>query len=165
MEGTSHFDRHPHHSHSVISATFKIIKGLLPPKAVERLRFVSKKNIDEYIARDKMLTSWGGTDDYKFEFTFQDPTVTILARDPEDDNNNDNNSVQANRNGIGSRKVGRVRKERHCNMGPVINKRIMEKRKKWRPRKYFLAAVFYCVPFLFTTQHSSSAISFPSKTR
>lgn len=72
------------------------------------MRFVSKKNIQEYIDRDKMLVAWGGTDPYEFEFTFQDPNVKILARDPEDDTDGDgnNNYVQSvNRNGIGNRKV------------------------------------------------------------
>lgn len=49
-------------------AGIKIIKSLLPPKAVSSMKFVDSKNIREYISTDCMLTSWGGTDDYAFQF-------------------------------------------------------------------------------------------------
>lgn len=59
-------------------AAFKIIKALLPPKAVEALRFVNAKNLSDYITRDNMLTSWGGSDDYEFEFV---PEATVSVSD------------------------------------------------------------------------------------
>lgn len=49
-------------------AAFKIIKALLPPKAVASLRFVNSKNLSEYIAVENILTCWGGKDDYQFKF-------------------------------------------------------------------------------------------------
>lgn len=49
-------------------AAFKIIKALLPPKAVASMRFVSPKNIGEYITEDCQLKCWGGKDDYEFSF-------------------------------------------------------------------------------------------------
>lgn len=68
----------------VLTATFKIIKGLLPPKAVAALHFVNKKNLKEFISPDQQLRCWGGTDDYTFKFVPQNPNVQILQRDPED---------------------------------------------------------------------------------
>lgn len=85
----------------VLTATFKIIKGLLPPKAVAALKFVNKKNLKEYVSPDQMLRCWGGTDDYTFKFVPQDPKVQILLRDPEDiaaGDGNNNESQMANRN-------------------------------------------------------------------
>ncbi|XP_049293664.1 motile sperm domain-containing protein 2-like isoform X1 [Anopheles funestus] len=52
----------------ILNATFQIIKKLLPAKAVDRLRNISNKNIREYIDDDNMPRSWGGKDDYVFEF-------------------------------------------------------------------------------------------------
>lgn len=84
-------------------AAFKIIKGLLPPKAVEALKFINKKNISDYITPENQLTCWGGKDDYKFVFTPQDPKVQILPRDPEDMGDGNNNESQiTNRNQNGS---------------------------------------------------------------
>ncbi|XP_037933701.1 motile sperm domain-containing protein 2-like isoform X2 [Teleopsis dalmanni] len=52
----------------VLNAAFKLIKGLLPAKALEILKMVSKKDINTYIDKNNCLTSWGGTDDYEFSF-------------------------------------------------------------------------------------------------
>ncbi|CAG9120294.1 unnamed protein product [Plutella xylostella] len=52
----------------VLSAAFKVIKSLLPAKAVEMMKFVSKDNLKELVSPDQALTCWGGNDDYTFEF-------------------------------------------------------------------------------------------------
>ncbi|KAH8384291.1 hypothetical protein KR200_001825 [Drosophila serrata] len=52
----------------ILNAAFKVIKALLPPKAVEILKMISKKDINQYIPKDKCLTSWGGGDNYEFSF-------------------------------------------------------------------------------------------------
>lgn len=52
----------------LILAAFKIIKNLLPEKAIEILKVITKKDINNYIERSCCLTSWGGTDNYKFQF-------------------------------------------------------------------------------------------------
>lgn len=51
-----------------ISATFQIIKKLLPAKAVECLKFINLKTIKQYISEDNMLVSWGGKDTYEYKF-------------------------------------------------------------------------------------------------
>lgn len=51
-----------------LPATFQIIKKLLPKKAVERLKFISAKNVDEYIDEANTPASWGGRDSYEFSF-------------------------------------------------------------------------------------------------
>ncbi|KAH8239084.1 hypothetical protein KR032_000502 [Drosophila birchii] len=52
----------------ILNAAFKVIKALLPPKAVEILKMISKKDINQYITKDKCLASWGGSDNYEFSF-------------------------------------------------------------------------------------------------
>ena len=47
---------------------WKIIKTWLPPKSVEKIKFVDKKNLSEYVTNDQMLTGWGGKDDYDGTF-------------------------------------------------------------------------------------------------
>lgn len=40
----------------------------MPAKAVASMRFVTMKSVTDYISTDNLLTCWGGTDDYQFEF-------------------------------------------------------------------------------------------------
>lgn len=40
----------------------------MPPKAVASMRFVTIKSVIDYVSTDNLLTSWGGTDDYQFDF-------------------------------------------------------------------------------------------------
>lgn len=52
----------------VLNAAFKVVKTLLPAKAIERMRFVNKDTIKSVVSLDQALKSWGGQDDYEFEF-------------------------------------------------------------------------------------------------
>lgn len=52
----------------LIPAAFRIIKALLPPKAVAVMKFVNSKNLHEYVTEENQLTCWGGKDDYTFKF-------------------------------------------------------------------------------------------------
>ncbi|XP_068627222.1 motile sperm domain-containing protein 2-like [Battus philenor] len=52
----------------VMSAAFKVIKSLLPAKGVEKMKFVNKDTLKEYVTPEQALTCWGGKDPYKFEF-------------------------------------------------------------------------------------------------
>ncbi|XP_061727518.1 motile sperm domain-containing protein 2-like [Cydia pomonella] len=52
----------------VLSAAFKVVKSLLPAKAVERMRFSTKDNLKDVVAPEQALTCWGGKDPYVFEF-------------------------------------------------------------------------------------------------
>lgn len=70
-----------------MAAAFKIIKALLPPKAVAALRFVNAKNLSDYMTKDNMLASWGGSDDY--EYSFVPETRPAGAAQHEPSNNND----------------------------------------------------------------------------
>lgn len=49
-------------------AAFKIIKSWLPARAVQKIKFMYKNNIREYVNPNRLLASWGGEDDYVFEF-------------------------------------------------------------------------------------------------
>lgn len=52
----------------MLTAGFKIVKGSLPAAAVERLRMVSKDKLKDLVAPEQALASWGGKDNYVFEF-------------------------------------------------------------------------------------------------
>jgi hypothetical protein len=52
----------------ILNAAFKIIKSWLPEKAVQKIKFLSKKDIKEYVPLDQALTCWGGQNDYTFSF-------------------------------------------------------------------------------------------------
>lgn len=52
----------------VIVAAFKIIKSWLPAKAVQKIKFVNKINLKEFVEPDQALKCWGGLDDYIFAF-------------------------------------------------------------------------------------------------
>ncbi|KAH8415682.1 hypothetical protein KR222_008663 [Zaprionus bogoriensis] len=52
----------------VLNAAFKIIKSVLPPKAVEILKMITKKDITQYVTKENCLASWGGTDNYEYRF-------------------------------------------------------------------------------------------------
>lgn len=52
----------------VLSAAFKVVKTLLPAKAVEKMKFVTKDTLKEVVAPEQALVSWGGKDNYVFEF-------------------------------------------------------------------------------------------------
>lgn len=62
-----------------IVAGIKIVKSLLPPKAVSSMKFVDSKNIREYISEECMLTSWGGSDDYTFQFEPETPSKQVSS--------------------------------------------------------------------------------------
>ncbi|KAF6200836.1 hypothetical protein GE061_005283, partial [Apolygus lucorum] len=47
---------------------FKIIKSWLPTKAVQKIKFVNRGNLKEYVDPSQALTAWGGTDPYQFVF-------------------------------------------------------------------------------------------------
>ncbi|KAI5632846.1 MSP (Major sperm protein) domain-containing protein [Phthorimaea operculella] len=52
-----------------LSATFKVVKKLLPPEASDMMKFASKDNIlKDFVSPDQALTSWGGTNNYEFKF-------------------------------------------------------------------------------------------------
>ncbi|CAG9790534.1 unnamed protein product [Diatraea saccharalis] len=52
----------------VLNAAFKVVKTLLPAKAVERMKFANKDTLKDVIAPDQALICWGGKDPYVFEF-------------------------------------------------------------------------------------------------
>jgi hypothetical protein len=53
---------------SLIVAAFKIIKSWLPAKAVQKIKFVNKTNLKDFVEPDQALKCWGGLDDYTFTF-------------------------------------------------------------------------------------------------
>jgi hypothetical protein len=52
----------------LIVAAFKIIKSWLPAKAVQKIKFVNKTNLKDFVEPDQALKCWGGLDDYTFTF-------------------------------------------------------------------------------------------------
>lgn len=52
----------------VLNAAFKVIKALLPAKAVAKMKFITKSGISAFVPLDQAQKSWGGNDDYTFSF-------------------------------------------------------------------------------------------------
>ncbi|KAJ8924694.1 hypothetical protein NQ315_000845 [Exocentrus adspersus] len=52
----------------VLTAAFKIVKSWLPEKAIEKIKFLSKKDITTYVPQEQALQCWGGDNDYTFNF-------------------------------------------------------------------------------------------------
>ncbi|CAG4952821.1 unnamed protein product [Parnassius apollo] len=52
----------------IMSAGFRIVKGFLPARAVERLRVINKDQLTEFVHPKQALKCWGGYDDYVFQF-------------------------------------------------------------------------------------------------
>lgn len=50
------------------TAAWKIIRGWLPPKFVDRVKFVDKKTLKDWIDADNQLVDWGGNDNYTYKF-------------------------------------------------------------------------------------------------
>ncbi|XP_067120889.1 motile sperm domain-containing protein 2-like [Centruroides vittatus] len=53
---------------SILVATWKIVKYLLPPAAVEKVKFVDNKTIGEYIEEDRLPPHLGGTNNQEFGY-------------------------------------------------------------------------------------------------
>lgn len=52
----------------ILNAAFKIIKSLLPEKAVAKMKFLGKSTVKDFVSLDQALSCWGGQDDYIFSF-------------------------------------------------------------------------------------------------
>ncbi|XP_074033029.1 motile sperm domain-containing protein 2 [Leptinotarsa decemlineata] len=52
----------------VLTAAFKIVKSWLPEKAVEKIKFVSKKDLKTFVPPEHILEKWGGQNTYVFSF-------------------------------------------------------------------------------------------------
>lgn len=52
----------------IMNAAFKVVKSLLPAKAIESLKFVNHKTLKDVVPREHALKCWGGLDDYVFKF-------------------------------------------------------------------------------------------------
>ncbi|XP_063244503.1 motile sperm domain-containing protein 2-like isoform X2 [Bacillus rossius redtenbacheri] len=66
----------------ILNAAFKIIKTWLPAKAVQKIKFLNKTTLKEYVEPDQALRCWGGNDDYVFTFV---PEQLALPVDRADD--------------------------------------------------------------------------------
>lgn len=75
----------------LLNAAFKIIKGLMPPKAVEVMKFLNPKNLSEYVDDNNKLSIWGGRDNYTFSFEPTQPKA-------EQSTMNNNNTIDENFN-------------------------------------------------------------------
>lgn len=59
----------------MFAAAFKVIKSLLPEKAVKKLKMIKKAELKEFVPIDQQLQCWGGTDDYVFSFMPETPAA------------------------------------------------------------------------------------------
>lgn len=86
---------------NIISAGFKIIKSFLPPRTVAAMRFVSAKNIHEYIPSQYVMRRWGGKVDYEYiheqdvkQAVNLDDAILEFSGSTETINNNNNTILQ-----------------------------------------------------------------------
>lgn len=69
-------------------AAFKIIKSLLPEKAIEKLKIVKKPGLKDWVPIEQQLECWGGTDPYVFSFVPENkPSVNQQTTDTGVSNN------------------------------------------------------------------------------
>ncbi|CAH0602340.1 unnamed protein product [Chrysodeixis includens] len=57
-----------YHMPWVLLAPFKVVKSILPAKAVEKMKFLTKDSLKEIVAPEQAMSCWGGKDNYTFEF-------------------------------------------------------------------------------------------------
>lgn len=84
----------------VMTGVFQIIKGLLPKKVLERMKFITSKNVRQYIDDEHMPSEWGGLDNYELKFEHEKHSTESM----ENIANNNNDEAQVNLNLI-NRKV------------------------------------------------------------
>ena len=72
---------------------WKIIKGWLPPKSIEKIKFVDKKTIQSFVPVDQCLIGWGGEDSYEFKFIPEKFTKDISVSQPIMNGDIDNKKV------------------------------------------------------------------------
>lgn len=53
----------------LLQGLWKLCKGLMPVEALERIRFVTVRDIGRYVDRDKLPVRMGGTDHYHYVYT------------------------------------------------------------------------------------------------
>ncbi|XP_055840563.1 motile sperm domain-containing protein 2-like isoform X2 [Episyrphus balteatus] len=73
----------------LLNAAFKIIKQLMPPKAVEVMKFLNPKNVSEFVDDNNRLACWGGNDNYTFSFQPAQQKVSSNQAKQNLNNNND----------------------------------------------------------------------------
>ncbi|XP_033743770.1 motile sperm domain-containing protein 2-like isoform X2 [Pecten maximus] len=52
----------------LFNAAWKIIKAWLSPQAIQKIKFVGKSDIQEYINKDQLMEHMGGTDKFQFKY-------------------------------------------------------------------------------------------------
>ena len=108
----------------MLTGIFQIIKGLLPKKVLDRLKFINSKNASQYISQDCMPLEWGGLDEYELKFESEiDETSNDVTG-----NNNDLSQVNLN-----LAEVKKVKNIRHvwfikdiCELGELHGKALSE---------------------------------------
>ena len=52
----------------ILNAAWKVIRSLLPPPAVARIKFVSKATVKQVVAEHELLVEWGGQDAWQYNW-------------------------------------------------------------------------------------------------
>ncbi|XP_032242168.2 motile sperm domain-containing protein 2 [Nematostella vectensis] len=76
----------------ILTAAWKIVKTWLSPNAVRIIKFVSKDALHEYIDREQLLTSLGGTDTFEYTYPYAEEDMGLGPPERKEDlqpNNND----------------------------------------------------------------------------
>jgi hypothetical protein len=89
---------------------FQIIKGLLPKKVLERMKFINSKTAKNYIPEEHMPVGWngsGGKDDWELIYLPEEDKPQENGKLAANENNN-NDSSHANLNLMETKKVSEL---------------------------------------------------------
>jgi hypothetical protein len=86
---------------------FQIIKGLLPKKVVERMKFINSKTVRQYISDENMPHEWGGLDNYELKFEPEVYPAELMEKEADFENNNDEIQENFNITNVTVRKVSK----------------------------------------------------------
>ncbi|KAL7049544.1 hypothetical protein ACKWTF_003748 [Chironomus riparius] len=89
----------------VMSGVFQIVKGLLPKKVVERMKFINSKTVRQYIDDENMPYEWGGLDKYELKFEPEVCPAELMEKEEVFENNNDELQENFNITNVTVRKV------------------------------------------------------------
>ncbi|KAL4894852.1 CRAL-TRIO domain-containing protein [Aspergillus ambiguus] len=71
-----------HNSPKIFSSIWKVIKGWIDPELVKKIHFTrSVDDIEQFIAREHIVSELGGDDDWEYEYTEPDPEENEIMDD------------------------------------------------------------------------------------
>jgi hypothetical protein len=71
-----------HNAPKIFSSIWKVIKGWIDPDLVKKIHFTrSVDDLEQFIAREHIVSELGGNDDWEYEYTEPDPDENEVMED------------------------------------------------------------------------------------